>query len=151
MTPDMGLLRGLSYPTAELYGKPCIGAHYTAFDLNKHRVDHMARCCICGGMASNAHHWPPRSKRSFTLRTPYGQFVLLPPLFAVCGSGTTGCHGDWHRRLIEVEWVWDFEEMQESWWDGTLLKRHAPGDWLFEHGRYLFHDKRNGRTWEMRG
>lgn len=146
----MGQLRGLSYPVAELYGKPSIGAHYTAFDLNRHKLDQMAPCTICGRMADNAHHWPPKSKRAFTLMTPVGQFVLLPPLFAVCGSGTTGCHGDWHRRLIDVEWVWDEERFRDAWWDGTLLKKWKPGDWLFEYGRYRFTDTRGGRTWERR-
>ena len=150
MIPPMKQLRGLPYKTAELYGKPSIGAGYTGFDLNRHRLDLYARCCICGAWASNAHHWPQRSKRAFTLGTPIGQFVLLPPLFAVCGSGTTGCHGDWHRGLIEVEWIWDDEDSQEAWWDGSFLRKYSPGDWLFKYGGYVFRDKRDGREWTRR-
>lgn len=146
---------GLSLERAELYGKPSLGACYTRFDARSHRLDDMARCCICGAMATNAHHWPPLGMggggRQFTLRTPVGRFVLLPPLFAVCGNGNaSGCHKAWHDGLIEVEWAWDDDSYRMQWWDGTLLKPKPPGGWLFGFGCYRFRDARNGREWKVK-
>jgi hypothetical protein len=139
----------------DIYGKPCVGAHYERFDAHSHRLDPMARCCICGRMATNVHHWPPLGigggGRQMTHATPVGRFVLLPALFAVCGGGNaSGCHGAWHAGLVDVEWLWDDPASQDAWEDGTLLKRSKPGRWLYGLGRYRFADARTGRTWEHR-
>jgi len=153
--PDACALRGVPYGRAELYGKPGIGASYTRFDARSYRLDEMARCCICGRMATNAHHWPPLGAggggRQFLLRTPLGRFVLLPPLFAVCGNGNaSGCHKAWHSGQISVEWVWDDDAYAKDWWNGTMLKFTKPGKWLFHHGCYRFSNSRTGREWEYR-
>lgn len=154
--PDGRLHPGISYERAELYGKPGIGAHYTRFDAKSYRLDDMARCCICGAMASNTHHWPPLGLggggRQFTLRTGVGQFVLLPSLFAVCGHGNLlGCHKAWHDGHVRAYWVWDSDEDAAAWWDGSMLAHSKTGPWLFNHGRYRLEDRRIGAEWEYRG
>jgi hypothetical protein len=42
-------------------------------------------CRVCGGPASNFHHAPPRSLGGINVADAGGP---------VCGSGTTGCHGE---------------------------------------------------------
>ena len=121
-TPPRNLLCGLPVKTAELYGKPHVGCRYERFDSKSHRRDDGARCLVCGRRAANAHHVPALSHgRSFNLRSPLGCFVLLPALFAVCGSGTTGCHGAFHDRRIVAEWVWDDDYAAMAWWSGEML------------------------------
>lgn len=91
MTVDAGVLRGWSKERAELYGKPHLGARYThdtAYEPTQ------ARCAVCGRRASNCHHVARRSwGKTFRLVTLNGVWELRSPLFALCGSGTTGCHG----------------------------------------------------------
>jgi hypothetical protein len=51
-------------------------------------------CVACGKPAGSAHHVLSRSLR--------GDDVIENGI-AVCGSGTTGCHGDYHRGDPEVK------------------------------------------------
>ena len=152
--PSREQLRGTSYEKASLYGMPHIGCRYkrddiaaTAFDGDTRRC---AGCARTNGV-HNRHHEPPRSNGSFLLVTPIGQFVLKPALIDLCGSGTTGCHGERHSGKLKIRWEWDSPEYEEKWWSGYWLSRpyhDAHGKWLYQYGRYVF--ERNGQTWEYR-
>lgn len=152
--PTQEQLRGISYEKAKLYGMPHIGCTYKFDDISSTAFDSdERRCAICGRTngAHNRHHEPPRSNGSFLLVTPKGKFVLLPALIDLCGSGTTGCHGERHNGKIKITWEWDLPEYEELWWNGYLLSRpyHEPnGKWLYKYGRYVF--TRNGQSWEYR-
>lgn len=128
--PDSKLLRGLPLTLAEGYGKPHIGSHYNRDDAKDYSLDENAGCSTCLGMATNSHHFPPLSKgRHLLLSTQWGQFVLKPALIALCGSGTTGCHGEAHSHELSIEWVWERDEFAERWWSGYLLSHgFAPHD-----------------------
>jgi len=154
MTPTREQLNGRPYETAKLYGMPHIGAKYYRehVDATKFTGDYR-RCACCGktGGAHSKHHEPPKGRgSSFILKTPMGRFVLLPALIDLCGSGTTGCHGDRHNGDLGIRWEWDSDEYEEKWWDGTLLSRGMKpnGAWLFEYGRYIF--SKGDREWEVR-
>jgi hypothetical protein len=54
-------------------------------------------CARCGGKAESVHH---RLKKSRGGRLIEDSFNLVP----LCGSGTTGCHGE-VERLNEAPWV----------------------------------------------
>ena len=141
-------LCGLSYDTASLFGMPHVGCRYTREDVSATAWDGDSRlCAVCGrvGGSHSKHHEPPRSKGRFILRTPVGQFVLLPALIDLCGSGTTGCHGERHNGLLRIRWEWDTPEDERMWWSGEYLKRgwKPNGKWLFDHGCYVF--ERGGR------
>ena len=78
--------------------------------------------------------------------------MLLPALIDLCGSGTTGCHGDRHNGRLKIRWEWDTDENARKWWDGTYLSKpyHDPhGQWLYSHGCYVF--ERDGGEWRYRG
>lgn len=153
MIPSMDQLRGLSYPAASLYGMPNLGAEYTREDVSATKLHRPPRCACCGTQSArgfSAHHEPPRSKGSFVLRTEWGSFVLLPALIALCGSGTTGCHGMRHGGRLRIRWEWDSDEYAEKWWSGWTLSHycapHSPR--LFKLGRYVF--ALDGIEWEVR-
>lgn len=133
-----GTTLGLSTDKLMLYGLPHINAHY----FNKSYERDESWCCVCGKPASNCHHVVPRRNGHEVKReTEYGTFILRSPLIVVCGSGTTGCHGDIHRGKLKVTWKWDEKEWGRLWEDGTLLSMHGPhspdfyyyGQWQFEH------------------
>lgn len=142
---DSKILRGFSIEDAQSYGMPHIGAHYWKDNVNSyHRDDNT--CCICGRKATNVHHHPQKGKAtSFTLSTEYGIFVLKPALFALCGSGTTGCHGLIHNKKVSIQWKWDSKAYQELWFSGYLLSHgiipHSPK--LFEYGCWLIGDDKS--------
>lgn len=135
-------LHGLSYEKAMLYGMPHIGARYTHNGL-KWKRNGARRCAICGKPSKNCHHVVPISNgQVFELVTPRGSFPLRSPLFAVCGSGTTGCHDGFHGGAwLKARWVWDMPEYEEAWCSGELLERFAPhhpalycyGQWEIEN------------------
>lgn len=147
-------LRGLSIPKAELYGKPHVGAHYEGNGVKSHKADEGARCLVCHAQSQSVHHAPPLSVgREFALVTDNGIFVLKPSLFALCGSGTTGCHNGFHGGARFVpEWVWRSDEAACAWWSGELLARmepHSPE--LYDYGFWSIHDKVYGFCIEVRG
>lgn len=155
MTPSMEQLGWLSYETAKLYGMPHVGCRYFRDDVDATAwEDEVRRCAACGRANGphSRHHEPPKGRgRSFNLKTPMGTFVLKPALIDLCGSGTTGCHGDRHNGRLRIAWEWDSDEDEERWWDGFWLSRpyHEPhGKWLYRHGRYVF--EKDGLTWEHR-
>lgn len=140
--PSSRQLQGLSLDVAECYGKPHINAHYTADNVDKYI--HEGACALCGGRATNAHHQPPKGRgRNFLLLTDWGQFVLKPSLIALCGSGTTGCHGRVHNRQVLIKWVWRDEEYQRQWWSGEILKNYAPhSKELYNFGYWVIGNKK---------
>lgn len=148
-TPPASQLRGLSVDAAELYGKPHLNARYLGIgsSARAYRIDDGARCAICRRPATNAHHVPPLSKgQGFRLVTPRGDWLLRPSLFALCGSGTTGCHNGFHGGARFVpRWVWIDDRRAEAWWDGTilsLLEPHDPG--IYAYGHWLVEDRLTG-------
>lgn len=136
--PDSRILHGTPLAKAELYGKPHIGAFYANSSIKSHKMAGEANCAICGMRATNVHHCPPiGTARVFSLQTPTGVHVLKPALFAVCGTGNTGCHGEFHHWVIEARWAWEDDACAELWWGGVLLRRmepHSPR--LFEYGHW---------------
>lgn len=147
MTPDSSVLRGLAYDVAASFGMPHVSAYYRNGNVNSNAFEHDAACAVCGGMATNSHHEPPKGAAStFTLFTRWGAFPLRPALIAVCGSGTTGCHGERHSGKLRFRWVWDDEEAEVLWWDGYLLAHgYQPHDerlWAFGHWEIM----RNGKV-----
>lgn len=150
-TPKREQLRGLPLQFAECYGKPHVGAFYAAGDAKSNRLEPGSLCMVCGRPAANSHHCPPLSKgRTFLLATPRGTRVLKPALFALCGSGTTGCHGRFHGGArFKAEWAWDSDDDAAMWWDGTILERVPPhSDLIFGHGRWVVRDLASGRSFE---
>ena len=150
MIPPSSQLNGLSVNDARIYGMPHIGCAYSGSSMSSTMWtgEHM-KCAACGQTAMSGHskhHEPPRSKGTFLLRTKLGQHLLRPALIDLCGSGTTGCHGDRHNGLLKITWEWDCDEDEEKWWSGWYLahgfRQHDPR--FFEHGCYLF--TRDGRT-----
>lgn len=135
-------LRGLSKERAELYGKPHLGARYTH---GKAYEALSPRCCVCGRRAGSVHHVVHRSwGETFRLVTPNGTWSLRSPLFALCGSGTTGCHNKFHGGAgLRAEWRWRSTVYEDAWWNGELLRDygpHHPG--LYEYGYWAITDKR---------
>ena len=85
----------------------------------------------------------------FNLRTGWGEFILLSPLFAMCRK-----HHDWfHKGMLRVRWEWDDDEAMASWWSGELLSHgYIPHDpRLFELGHYVVTAKATGKEVEFRG
>lgn len=147
--PPRKALCGLSVDVAELYGKPHIGAFYVGRSADSNRLEDDARCAICVARATNAHHLVPRSKgRTFEL----AGHVLRSPLFALCGSGTTGCHDGFHGGArFKARWVWMAPVAAEAWWSGDLLIDLDPHDpALFELGCYRVSDSVTGKSFEVR-
>lgn len=124
--PDASQLRGLSYAKAKLCGMPHLGASYAGGGIERTRLGDGALCALCGRPATNAHHEPPRSNGAFLLPTKWGMFVLKPALIALCGSGTTGCHGARHDRRVAFEWRWADADAEALWWSGYLLSHGYP-------------------------
>lgn len=124
-------LHGISLTEAETMGKPHIGAEYKGGSGYVRTSD---VCAICGRPATNVHHigrrltftFVPNDKRAFIMRSA---------LIALCGSGTTGCHGAVHAGRIKIRWKWDSEEASDKWWSGELI--HECGqhsEKLYEYG-----------------
>lgn len=132
-----------------LYGLPHIGCHYSGKSVNSNRLDEGAACICCGRMATNAHHYPPKGTAPVRHRDGY---ELRPALFAVCGSGTTGCHDGWHGGArYEARWEFDSPEYEERWEDGSLLMEYGPhSPELYGYGRWVIRDRKLGLEWEYR-
>lgn len=148
----MARLRGLPAGVAELYGKPHVGARYTGAGKRDYERT-QGWCCICGRPAQSCHHVVPRGKGEvFELVAPNGTWGLRSPLFALCGSGTTGCHDGFHGGARYVaRWVWDAAEFERQWWDGELLGRHPPHDpALYLYGRWEIEGRKTGRAIAIR-
>lgn len=150
--PERSQLRGLSVQVAELYGKPHIGAHYEGKGVKTHKRNDGALCPICFSHAQSVHHVPPLSKgREFLLETPRGSWPLKPSLFALCGSGTTGCHNGFHGGArFEPHWVWRDDDCARAWWSGEILEAYQPHDkGLYLFGYWSIQDRRDGGRIEV--
>lgn len=146
-------LHGLSYEKAMLYGMPHIGARYThngqKWKRNGARRYERTQewCAICGRPSNNCHHVVPISNGAvFELCTPRGNFPLRSPLFAVCGSGTTGCHSGFHGGAwLKARWLWDSPAYGEAWCNGELLARFAPHHpALYCYGQWEIENRKTG-------
>lgn len=148
--PTMKQLRGLSLERAELYGKPHIGARYTGGSSYERTYE---RCCVCGRPATNCHHVVPRGLgERFPLVTPDRTWLLRSPLFALCGSGTTGCHDAFHGGAhLEARWVWDEEQYERWWWDGIMLEKWGPhATELYGFGEWQINVRSTGKIIRIR-
>lgn len=141
-TPRAEQLGGLPIEEASCFGMPHIGARYLGADARSNRLDDGALCAVCGRPATNSHHEPPLGmggrNRAFLLRTARGSWTLTPALVALCGSGTTGCHGMRHSGRLRLRWAWASDGIAEQWWDGRILAhrcdQHDPA--LLGFGRW---------------
>ncbi len=150
--PTMTQLQGLPYEIAECYGKPHIGCYYASDSVKSHKRKDGVHCLCCGMPATNAHHNPPLSRgHSFSLVTSKEIYVLKPALFALCGSGTTGCHNGFHGGArYKAEWIWLSDEYAEMWWNGELLDTCAPhSKELYCFGYWRITDKLRGTSFEV--
>lgn len=150
MLPSKYQLGGLSYEKAALFGMPHVGAayHKGGYKLTQ------SYCCICGAPASNCHHVVPRSVRnSFDLITDSDTFSLRSPLFALCGSGTTGCHNGFHGGAwLKARWVWDSQASQNAWWNGLFLRLHkAHSPFLYCFGHWEIENSKTGELIRITG
>lgn len=146
-------LRGLSAGVAELYGKPHLGAEYTGNTATRY-IRTEKRCVYCHRRpSSNAHHVAPRSRgHTFKLVTPRGTWELRSALFALCGSGTMGCHGGFHTGRLKATWKWDSQEAEDAWWSGELLSEYEPhSQELYNFGEWLIENTIYQCTTELRG
>lgn len=136
----MSHVYGLSNTWGDLFGLPHIGAEYTSYESGGYTVLDGEPCVVCGRPATNAHHVVPKSVRKVV---SIGGRMLRSPLFALCGSGTTGCHDGFHGGArYKVRWEWDTEEYERAWWSGELLDRYGPhSDELFRYGKYVLTDR----------
>lgn len=145
----MSKLRGLSLEQAEKFGKPCIGAHYTGRTAHDYTLEECARCAICGRPATNAHHEPHlgmggRNSR-FVLNADNESMPLLPSLIALCGSGTTGCHGLVHSGRYKIAWEWFEDRFERDWWDGKMLCIVQDPE-LYDFGQWVITDLDSGES-----
>ena len=132
----------------ECYGKPNFMARYRTGSINSHVLEDDALCLCCGRRANNAHHWPV-GRRTVEVAGK----VARPSLFAVCGSGTTGCHGGWHGGArYRALWSWDRDEYAGWWLTGAFwemgMEPHDPE--LYLYGCWELYDLRDGRIWRHR-
>lgn len=118
-------LHGFSKDNAECFGKPHWYARYVgdSLSLTNYRRELDAKCMGCYRAPSNTHHQPDR--HTFTLKGEHGTWTLRPALIALCGSGTTGCHGAVESNQLKIRWRWDEPEYEALWWSGALLKEYG--------------------------
>lgn len=143
-------LAGHTMDVAERYGKPHVGAYYKSASVKSHTLaDDYVPCACCGMPATNVHHDPPlRYGHEFPFWSDARRdwIYLKPALFALCGSGTTGCHDGFHGGArYTIKWVWDYEDAFDDWWGGKLLEilePHSPG--LYQFGHWEIQDKKTG-------
>lgn len=134
---DRSLLNGVSFETASLYGMPHYGAYYAGNGINTNKLYPSTLCACCRRLATNSHHEPPKGKgHAFVL---HGH-VLKPALIALCGSGTTGCHGRRHSGKLRIRWAWKNETYERLWWDGTFLRSGFVSNdpRLYRYGKWVF-------------
>jgi len=145
--PDQRLC-GMPRRAFDCFGKPHVGALYTGSSINSHALEDDALCTCCGRMAENAHHWP-LGRRTVEVAGK----VLRPSLFAVCGSGTTGCHNGWHGGCrYKALWFWDEERYFLDWVNGVFWDMgFEPHDQrLYLYGAWELYDFKEGRIWRIR-
>lgn len=138
--PDYHALCGLSVDAADKFGKPCVGAYYAGMGVRDNRLDEDARCLICGARATNSHHEPPLGLGCRNSRLFVAGHRLRPALIALCGSGTTGCHGKVHRGIYRIAWRWDSDDDARDWWQGRMPGEsydYCGSKTLYWHGQWV--------------
>lgn len=127
----------ISASKAEMFGMPHAGARYTGRGVARYART-QDECAICGAPARSVHHTASRGLGARAMETRFGDFSLRPALMCLCGTGTTGCHGDIEGGRMRVEWVWDDPDFGERWRSGYLLAHgFAPHDpELYALGRW---------------
>lgn len=100
------------------------------------------RCYICGRQSCeqgfhSMHHITPKGSGSKTMEL-FGRKMESAQVY-LCGSGTTGCHNEFHGGAkYKMFWKWDHPELEKMWFDGTFLGAgvfpHSPNLW--QYGRY---------------
>ena len=149
--PPAELLRGLSVSTAQMFGMPNAGAHYAGRGVRTNRLDDEALCAFCRRPATNAHHVPAVGMGARNATFTLHGYELRPALIALCGSGTTGCHGDCHSGRMRIDWVWDSGEFMRDWWEGRLLREFGPASpMLYEFGHWEIRKDGVGRVLRLR-
>lgn len=137
-TPPAAMLRGLSVEAAQKFGMPHIGAHYEGRGVRTNRLDEDAACAFCRARATNAHHVPNVGMGARNSGFHLDGWFLRPALIALCGSGTTGCHGDCHNGRMHIAWHWDSDEYARAWWEGELLREYGPhSPMLYCYGEWV--------------
>lgn len=140
--PDSSLLQGMSYEQASCMGMPHLGAVYIGSG-DKYKLTEGIHCVNCRiHLATNCHHEPQKGIGGRKQLILYGQ-VLRPALIALCGSGTTGCHGLRHSGKLHLQWKWDCDDYEEAFWNGTffmdMFKPHDPR--FFDYGKWYANGK----------
>lgn len=135
--PEADKLQGLTIETAECMGKPHVGARYLFNEgVNRYTMDLGTPCSVCGKSATNVHHQPNKGRGRILILNGH---MLRPALFALCGSGTTGCHGKIHQQKLKIVWRWTSEEYAREWWEGGLLEEVKPhSEELYNYGFWDF-------------
>ena len=149
--PTRAMTHGVPYPVAEAYGKPHFLCTYTGKSVNATKMFDGATCMCCGKLATNAHHWPPKGTApTFTWHQDGRK--LRPALFAVCGTGTMGCHDGWHGGArFRALWRWDSDEYARDWWEGDMLEKLGEhSNALYRYGCWELYDFRDGTIREVR-
>lgn len=75
---------------------------YSAFReamLDKPSVLTANRCAVCGRYANNAHHVIQKGLGGVS-----AEVERRIPKVTLCGSGTTGCHGEAHAKMLHIYW-----------------------------------------------
>lgn len=146
-------MKRITINQSQPWGMPHVGARYIGA-TKRWAPDEEAVCAVCGRLATNAHHEPQRGTCGVsTLVTDYGRWTLQPALIALCGSGTTGCHGLRHSGRLSFRWVWDNEQAREDWFSGFLLASgFMPHDErLFTLGHWEAVDEQGNSAYLMGG
>lgn len=68
-------------------------------------------CAICGAHNPNKHHVIVGERRNPRV-----------PLIHLCGSGTTGCHGEAHKRTLHFRYMQHWEYLLTT---GPVKYEHA--------------------------
>ncbi len=103
-------------------------------------------CIICGkflaGIPHSQHHMTPKgmggANKIMTIKSAssHKTYKMDSSKISLCGSGTTGCHNDFHGGArLRITWEWASRPLMRMWFDG-----------LFLDSGFIAHDK---RLWEM--
>jgi hypothetical protein len=71
-------------------------------------------CIVCGVPATNAHHVIPGRRKDIRV-----------PRLRLCGSGTTGCHGDAHAKRLHFRYRdgWEYLRTEPTRYEHALASK----------------------------
>lgn len=140
----------ISSDKAAMFGMPHAGARYTGRGVARYART-QDECAICGARGQSVHHTASRGLGERVMETPNGDHLLRPALMLLCGTGTTGCHGDIEDGRMSVRWEWYDPADAERWADGSLLCLFGPHDpGLYDLGRWVV-ERRGEAVCEITG